>query len=186
MKLTLSRAAEFMQATGELRPRSGRRRILHRFAHLAAGRVVLRGPRRAAGRPRLCRSCAGQGRGRRRGANEVRLRDSRDKSRLLVVDDPLTGSAAAGRGGAAAVGQAADRRDRIGGQDDDQGNHRARAGDAASRAEVAGQSEQSFRHAAAIAQAGAGARDCGHRDGHVARRRDHGAGQAGRSRTAAW
>ncbi len=79
------------------------------------------------------------------------------------------------------VGQARDRRHRLGRQDDDQGGDRAGAVGAISRAEVGRQPEQPLRRAAATAAARAGARGCGDRDGHEPRR---GARRAGRHRPA--
>ena len=187
MKLPLARAAEFMPATGELRsakPSPAGYSIDSRTLQPGDLFFAVRGERLDG--HDFVEAALGQRRGRRGRRNRAGSALSRRKSRLLVVEDSLLALAATGRGGAPAMGKAADRRDRLGRQDHHQGNHRARAGDAASRAEVAGQSEQPFRHAAAAAEARARARDCGHRDGHVARRRDHATWPSWRSRTAAW
>ena len=153
MKLTLARAAEFMQASGEFDPTCRRQRLFHRFPNHSAGRTVFCRAGRTSRRPRLRRRRVVQGRGRGGGAPRS-VGALSGKHGLLAVDDTLDRAAAACRGGAPALGQAAGGSNRLRGKDDHQGNRRACAGDPAPRAEVARQSQQSFWPAAAVAEAG--------------------------------
>ncbi len=79
------------------------------------------------------------------------------------------GAADSGQVRPAIVGKAADRSDRLGGKDYDQGGDRARFVVAVSRAEVGGEFQQSFWTASDAAETGAGTRRRGGRDGDVAR-----------------
>ena len=140
MKLTLARAAEFMPATGEFAPEAVASGYSIDSRTLQPGDLffAVRGER-LDGHDYVEAALA-------KGAVAAVVEKQQaerfpSKSQLLVVERLSVGAAATGSSRPPSVGQAADRRDRLGWQDHDQGNHCARAGDAASRAEVAGQSQ---------------------------------------------
>ncbi len=176
MKLTLARAAELMQATGDFDPHAVACGYSIDSRTLQPGELffAVRGERldghdfvEAA----LAKGAVGAV------VRKDQLARYPSKAKLLAIDDPLLALQHLGSGRTQALGQAADCRYRIGGQDHDQGSDRARLSDPASRAQVAGQFEQPVRHALAVAETAAGARTGGHRDGYVARGRDYGIGQ---------
>ncbi len=178
MKLSLSRAAEFMPATGEFDAAAIPSGYSIDSRTLQPGELffAVRGER-LDGHDYVSAALA-------KGAvaavvESGQLSRFAAKAGLLVVDDSLValqrlGAAVRRLWGKPLIGVTGSA-----GKTTTKEVHCTCAGHAASGAEVAGQSEQSLRHAVAVAEAGAGARDCGHRDGHVARRGDHGVGQAG-------
>ncbi len=137
MKLSLARAAEFMQATGEFAPGSvasgysidsrtllpddlffavrGERLDGHDFVEAALDRGAV---------------------------GAVISKDQRarfaQQNQLLAVEDPLLALQKLAAAVRRLWGKPLDRRDRVGGQNHDQGSHRARTGYEASGAEIAG------------------------------------------------
>ena len=160
MNLTLAEAAIGAGAVLEApaqrgqRRRAGGQRLLHRLAHRCARRAVLRRARRAARRPRLCRRRAGSAAPWPpwfRARAWLRCPMPRSSRPLLIAEDPLARPAGAGRARAPPVGPARGRHHRLGRQDHHQGSRRRGAGRKIQRAQVAGQSEQRLRPAAATA-----------------------------------
>ncbi len=182
MKLTLARAAEFMPATGEFDAEAVATGYSIDSRTIQPGELffAVRGERLDG--HDLCRGRTAKG----AVAAVVRARPacsaSPIKSQLLAVDDPLAALAASGSCGAALWGKPLIGVTGSAGKTTTKEIIAHVLSTRHQRAEVARQSEQSLRNAAAAAETRARARDRRHRDGHVACRRNHGPGEAGPAR----